>query len=345
MQEASMAVDRERLDQLLLGVSRTFAINIPILPGLLRDALTLGYLLLRNADTLEDAYQWPKSKRISSLDQFHELIQMPSRHEAEHFAASFVEETGIQDQTHLDLLRMTPYLLDQLHLLPSAYSNAVTVHVGRVIRRMQGWVAHHDDMNRLCIERLNDLDDYCYSVAGIVGELITALIAVYRPALQGTRLLVLRTLETACGAGLQLTNIIKDVFRDHLEGRYYIPREFLPFEDGASVGKMKPILAYAYRHLCLGRDYALVLPEDEREIRQAVLLPIFLAVATLVELLERLEALFQGAEVKISHQQVMEIISLTGGVASSNEAVMAAWRELSCPLMRLSAMELIASTP
>lgn len=345
MQEASVAVDREHLDELLLGASRTFAINIPMLPGLLRDALTLGYLLLRNADTLEDAYQWPKSRRIRSLEELYHVIQEPSRGEAERFVASFAGETGIQNQTHLDLLRLTPYLLDQLDLLPNAYSNAVSLHVARVIRRMQRWVANHDDMNRLRIERLNDLDDYCYSVAGIVGELITALIAVYRPALQGTRLLVLRTLETACGAGLQLTNIIKDVFRDHLEGRYYIPHEFLPFEDGTSVGKMKPMLAYAYRHLCLGRDYALVLPEEEREIRQAVLLPIFLAVATLVELLARLEALFQGVDVKISRQQVMEIISLTGGVASSNEAVMAAWGELSGPLMKLSAMELIISRP
>jgi farnesyl-diphosphate farnesyltransferase len=345
MEEVSVAVDREHLDELLLGASRTFAINIPMLPGLLRDALTLGYLLLRNADTLEDAYQWPKAKRISSLDRLHQVVVEPSREAAERFAASFAAEAGIRDPAHLDLLKLTPYLLDQLYLLPSAYSTAVRAHVARVIRRMQRWVANHDDMNRLRIERLNDLDDYCYSVAGIVGELITALIAVYRPALQGTRLLVLRTLETACGAGLQLTNIIKDVFRDHLEGRYYIPSEFLPFEDGASVGKMKPILAYAYRHLCLGRDYALVLPEDELQIRQAVLLPIFLAVATLVELLDRLEVLFQGAEVKISRQQVMEIITLTGGVASSNEAVLAAWRDLSGPLRTLSTAELISSGP
>jgi hypothetical protein len=76
-----------------------------------------------------------------------------------------------------------------------------------------------------------------------------------------------------------------------------------------------------------------------------VLLPIFLAVATLVELLDRLEVLFQGAEVKISRQQVMEIITLTGGVASSNEAVLAAWRELSGPLRTLSTAELISSGP
>lgn len=343
MQEVSEIVDREYLDELLLSASRTFAINIPMLPGVLRDALTLGYLLLRNADTLEDAYRWPKSRRISRLEELQQLILSPSKDDAEEFAASFNAETGIEDQSHLELLRLTPYLLEQLRLLPSAYSVAVSAHVGRVIRRMQRWVGYHDDMNRLRIERLNDLDDYCYSVAGIVGELITSLIAVYRPALGKTRLLVLRTLETACGAGLQLTNIIKDVFRDHMEGRYYIPYEYLPFEDGASVSKMKPMLGYAYRHLCLGRDYAMVLPEEEREIRRAVLLPLFLAVATLVTLLNRLESLFEGAEVKISRQQVMEIISLTEGIASDNEQVMRAWNDLSSPLKDLDTMELVAS--
>jgi farnesyl-diphosphate farnesyltransferase len=309
----------------------------------LRDALTLGYLLLRNADTLEDAYKWPKSERISRLEELQHLILSPSNEGMAEFAAAFNGETGIEDRSHLELLRLTPFLLDQLRLLPSSYSAAVRTHVGRVIHRMQRWVGYHDDMNRLRIERLNDLDDYCYSVAGIVGELITSLIAVYRPALGKTRLLVMRTLETACGAGLQLTNIIKDVFRDHLEGRYYIPSEYLPFEDGASVSKMKPMLGYAYRHLCLGRDYAMVLPEEERQIRQAVLLPLFLAVATLEALLEGLESLFEGEEVKISRQQVMDIIALTDGIAADNAQVMGAWNDLSQPLKNLDTMQLVAS--
>ena len=40
---------------LLPKVSRTFALNIRILPGELRRAVTTAYLLFRLADTIEDA--------------------------------------------------------------------------------------------------------------------------------------------------------------------------------------------------------------------------------------------------------------------------------------------------
>src|SRR5262245_7292454 len=42
---------------ILPRVSRTFAINIRLLPGGFRDVVGLAYLLCRAADTLEDA--WP----------------------------------------------------------------------------------------------------------------------------------------------------------------------------------------------------------------------------------------------------------------------------------------------
>ncbi|OGO69463.1 MAG: hypothetical protein A2Z37_18355 [Chloroflexi bacterium RBG_19FT_COMBO_62_14] len=336
MPETSEAIDRVRLDELLLGASRTFAINIPMLPGVLRDALTLGYLLLRNADTIEDAYQWPKARRIAGLKELHALMLNPSQAAAERFAAQYRDDLPLPNSEHQELLILTPYILDQLSLLPANYSAEVRSHVARVIQRMQAWVANHDDLNHLRLQRLNDLDDYCYSVAGIVGELITSLISLYRPTLERTRLLFMRTLETACGAGLQLTNIVKDVFRDHLEGRYYIPPDYLPFEDGHSYERMTPMIAYAYRNLCLGAEYACALPAEEREIRLAVLVPLMLAVATLVHLLGRLDRLFNGEELKISREQVGEVLILAGDVAGDNKAVRNAWKELSGPLLGLT---------
>ncbi|HLC05615.1 MAG TPA: squalene/phytoene synthase family protein [Anaerolineales bacterium] len=336
MAEMSGTIDRERLDELLVGASRTFAINIPMLPGALRDALTLGYLLLRNADSIEDAYQWPKARRIEGLKELHALILNPSHQAAEQFADRYRQATPLPNSEHHGLLILTPFILDQLNLLPASYSNEVRSHVARVIRRMQDWVASHDDLNHLRLQRLKDLDDYCYSVAGIVGELITSLISIYRPTLEKTRLLFMRTLETACGAGLQLTNIVKDVFRDHLEGRYYIPPDYLPFEDGHSYERMTPMIAYAYRNLCLGAEYACALPVEERQIRMAVLVPLMLAVATLVHLLGRLDRLFSGEELRISREQVGEVLSLAGDVAGDNLAVRSAWKKLSGPLLALT---------
>ncbi len=327
MEEIAALVDRERLESLLVLTSRTFAINIPMLPDLLRDGLTLGYLLLRNADSLEDAYRWPKERRLEGLDSFHDLMLRPETPAAQRFADRYSVIPGLEDASQAELLAETPYLLSELARLPEGYGREVRDHVARIARRMQVWVADHDDGNQLRLHRLQQLDDYCYSVAGIVGELVTSLIALYRPTLDLTRLLFLRTLETGVGAGLQLTNIIKDAFRDHLEGRYYIPAEYLPIDGGPRLERISPIFAYAYRHLSLGIDYTCTLPEGELAIRKAVLVPILLAGATLVHLLERIEDLFRGVEVKISREQVGALLDLADRASGKNESVRSAWRD------------------
>jgi farnesyl-diphosphate farnesyltransferase len=209
---------------------------------------------------------------------------------------------------------------------------------------MQGWVASHDEKNRLQLLRLNQLDDYCYAVAGIVGELVTSLISLYRPTLGRTRLLLLRSLETACGAGLQLTNILKDVFRDHLEGRYYIPQEYLPFEDGRTPEGLKPIFAHAYRTCAWGWNTP-ACSGRRVKLRKSILVPMLLAVATLRVLLEQIEALLAGAEVKISRAKVAEILLLADRIAGENRAVENAWHDLSGPLLTLNSHTMLQGMP
>lgn len=341
----SQAIDRDRVQELLVKTSRTFALCIPMMPGMLRDALGLGYLLLRNADTIEDAYRWPKARRIELLEAFKQLLQQPEPTSALEFAEMFSQIDDLEDADHLELLQSTPFLLEQVALLPRPYVEAITEHVARVIEWMQKWVSMHDDHNRLTLLRLKQLDDYCYAVAGIVGELGTSLISLYRPTLEGTRLLVLRSLETASGAGLQLTNIIKDVFRDHQHGRYYIPQEYLPFENGGRQEGLMPIVAHAYRNLCLGREYVRAVPEEEFDIRKAILVPLLLAVATLRHLIENLDGLFEGADVKISRETVAEIVMLADQVAGGNLEVERAWDDLSGPLLELDGTKMLEPKP
>jgi farnesyl-diphosphate farnesyltransferase len=341
----SSTVDRERLQELLVATSRTFALCIPMMPGMLQDALGLGYLLLRNADTIEDAFRWPKSRRVELLESYKHLLERPDPEAAQEFAELIDGEQGLDDPDHLELLLLTPYLLRQVALLPKPYVEVITEHVSRVIEWMQKWVAMHDDHSRLTLLRLKQLDDYCYAVAGIVGELGTSLISLYRPSLEGTRLLVLRSLETASGAGLQLTNIIKDVFRDHQQGRYYIPQEYLPFKNSGNHEGLMPIVAHAYRNLCLGREYVRAVPEEEFDIRKAILVPLLLGVATLRHLVENLDRLFEGDDVKISHEKVAQMLTLADEVAGGNFEVRQAWENISGPLLTLDGTNMLELKP
>ena len=328
-----MSLERARLLDLLVKASRTFALNIPLLPAPLMEAMSVGYLLMRNADTIEDAHRWPRERRVRELTNFINVVTHPAdRDLAEVFAARFREEAEVEDAGHLEVLLETPAVMASLNALPPEYVPVVVEAVERVARRMITWVNSHDDQNRLSLQRIKELDEYCYSVAGIVGEMITTVFGIYSPRISRARLLYLRTLETAFGAGLQLTNIIKDVFRDHGEGRHYIPEEFLPSGPEDGLERISPMFAYAYRHLSQGIDYVLALPLEEEGIRKFCLVPLLLAAATLVRLQEHTEELFSGEDVKISREMVGELLQASDRAVGDNLKVRRLWDQLTRPL-------------
>lgn len=332
-----MTLMLDRLQTMLIGASRTFALNIPLLPSPLVETVTLGYLLFRNADTLEDAYLWQKERRIAELERFIQVVNQPKdKALARDFAARFQDEQQIQDPNHAELLRLTPFILDQLGELPADYVQVVTEHVTRTARGMQAWVETHDGQNKLSLLRLKQLEDYCYTVAGIVGEMLTTLFGLYSPRIQEGRLLYLRTLEIGFAAGLQLTNIIKDSFRDHQEGRHYIPQQYLPLGPGDTSDRIIPILVYAYRYLMQGVEYVLGVPAEETGIRKFCLVPIVLAGATLDRLLQDRSELYNGEDIKISRARVFELLNEADQVVDDDNLIQQLWNQLTQPLQRSS---------
>ena len=72
---------------------------------------------------------------------------------------------------------------------------------------------------------VEELDRYCYYVAGTVGHLLTALFWQHHGKGTAARRARLEALATSFGLGLQLTNIIKDIADDRQRGRSYVPRQ------------------------------------------------------------------------------------------------------------------------
>lgn len=332
-----MPVMLDRLQTLLIGASRTFALNIPLLPSPLVEAVTLGYLLFRNADTIEDAYLWSKEQRVAELEKLIAVVNHPNNQRLAHkFATRYQHEERIQNPEHTELLRQTPFIMEQLAELPEPYIEVITEHVTRTARGMQSWVLRHDKHNSLSLRRLKQLDDYCYTVAGIVGEMLTTLFALYSPHIRDGRLLYLRTLEIGYAAGLQLTNIIKDSFRDHHEGRHYIPQQYLPLNPDDASDKVIPILVYAYRHLIEGIEYVLGVPAEETGIRKFCLIPVVLAAATLDRLLQHRAELYSGDDVKINRAKVFELLNQVDQVITDNQRIHQLWNQLTDPLVSAS---------
>ncbi|GMU63198.1 MAG: hypothetical protein AMXMBFR34_49610 [Myxococcaceae bacterium] len=217
-----MAVD---LDDLLLKTSRTFALAIPLLPEPTRRAVGVAYLLFRVADTFEDATDWPRSQRIEALGEFSKLVQLPKdAREAQvgPLVKKWLATPPVAHEGYLQLLRDTAGVLRELDSMAPGVREILIRHTVRTSDGMATVVARADEKGNLRLAGVQDLKDYCYIVAGIVGELLTEVFLHDAPSLASQQQ-ALTGRMVAFGEGLQLVNILKDAGDDARDGRVYLP--------------------------------------------------------------------------------------------------------------------------
>ena len=219
---AELGLSGETLDHLLVETSRTFALAIPLLPEPSRRTVSVAYLLFRVADTLEDAETWPRNDRATALQQFADLLR--GQGDANDLAHSWAKDPPVNHAGYMHLLELTPQLLHTLDQLGSAAA-IVREHTLRTTLGMRDVLqaeAAEEPRRTVRLRSLEELRQYCYTVAGIVGELLTDVFVHDTPSLQD-ELPALRTEERLFGEGLQLVNILKDEAADASEERIFIP--------------------------------------------------------------------------------------------------------------------------
>jgi len=210
------------IEDLLQKTSRTFALTIPLLPEPTRGEVGIAYLLFRIIDTFEDAPFWAPGRRVETLKRFVELLEQEPAASAA-LVAECVREPPVAHTGYLALLAKMPLVLEEFAGLRAPARGTIRRHVGQSANGMAGFVLRSDDRGRLTLETLDDLREYCYAVAGIVGEMLTQLYLIKRPELEKVAG-KLESRAAAFGEGLQLVNILKDAYRDAEEGRTYLPR-------------------------------------------------------------------------------------------------------------------------
>lgn len=209
------------IDDLLQKTSRTFALAIPLLPEPTRAQVGIAYLLFRIADTFEDAVLWTRERRLGTLGRFVQLLdQDPTAAEA--LTIECLRDPPVEHSGYRELLARMPLVLRDFGALPLPVRVAVRRHLVRSVDGMSQFVRRSDQDNRFTLSSIEDLRDYCYSVAGIVGEMLTELYILDRPELSSSAE-ELRSRAARFGEGLQLVNILKDAPRDAEEGRVYLP--------------------------------------------------------------------------------------------------------------------------
>ncbi len=209
------------IDDLLVKTSRTFALSIPLLPEPTRTEVGVAYLLFRIADTFEDAVGWPRQRQLQALADLDALLARPQ--DAPLLTPAWsAEPSPIPHAGYQELLAAAPRVLAAYRALATAARVAIRHHLARTLAGMTRYVAGADGAGRLALASLAELRDYCYVVAGIVGEMLTDLFLLdaERLAPVAARL---RQRAALFGEGLQLVNILKDAGGDVREGRSFLP--------------------------------------------------------------------------------------------------------------------------
>ncbi len=285
------------LDDLLEKTSRTFALSIPVLPEPTRREVTVAYLLFRIADTLEDATAWTAPRQIGELDALAEVLRNPTPDGAGVLAQRWVAEPPLEHEGYLELLRETPAVIEAFCDLSPPARGSVARHTIRTIERMASFVSRKQDGNELRLETTEDVRDYCYAVAGIVGEMLTELFLLDRDSLVPVAG-HLRDRAATFGEALQLVNILKDSATDATEGRSFLPRQV----DRAE------FFALARRDLNVAGEYVRALQRAgaPRGVVEFCALPVLLAWSTL----DRVERKGPGA--KLSRLEVRRLVKRLG---------------------------------
>ena len=274
--------------RILPGVSRTFALTIPVLPKPLAEVVTNAYLLCRLADTIEDDIALNNQQKSEFHRRFVSVVEGSDN--AEDFSlalAPLLSSSVLPDE--YDLVTNAAKIIRITHGFSIKEQEALIRCITLMCSGMPGF-QHNKSLRGL--RSLDELRGYCYVVAGVVGEMLTELFCAYCPELRSKRDEMMR-LAISFGQGLQMTNILKDVWDDRQAGVCWLPRSVFVDDDfeleqldklhGTETFKIgiKKLISVAHRHLRDGFDYTCNIPTREAGIRRFCFWGLGLAVLTL----------------------------------------------------------------
>ncbi len=309
--------DEAYQEQILQGVSRTFALTIPQLPTDLRQVISNAYLLCRIADTVEDDNALTNEQTRQLSDMFTEVVA--GKTSAQEFSnALFPLLSDHTIEAEHDLIKNAPAVIRITHSFNPTQRQALE----RCICIMAKGMADYQDAETL--EGLKDLpamDEYCYYVAGVVGEMLTELFCDHSEEINANREKLMQ-LSVSFGQGLQMTNILKDIWDDRKRGACWLPADIFRDED-FDLTQLKPgcqdagfhrglgkLIAVARDHLRDVLAYTLMIPAQETGIRRFCLLALGMAVLTLNNINKQRD-FSTGIEVKISRRSVKATVMIT----------------------------------
>lgn len=221
----------ELISYFLQGTSRTFALAIPLLNTDRRRQIGISYLLFRVADSVEDASGTDVERKLLLLTALRCCFSTPKFDQSiidhHHLETSPIALNGLwPDQSPTgELLQAFPKLMAILDTLPSQVSQVIAKALTSTLTGMSAFMKSSQvATHQIHIVTLDELQLYCYVVAGIVGEMLTDIFVYHHPVPTSAHQ-ELRRLSVGFGEFLQLINILNDSGTDAASGRLFVPSE------------------------------------------------------------------------------------------------------------------------
>lgn len=324
--------------RILQGVSRTFALTIPQLPEGLATVVSNAYLLCRIADTIEDDKDMDFAAKKIHAGRFIAVVA------AGESAADFARDLHPQlsasaSADERDLVENAAPVLRITHSFNPRQRQALE----RCIRLMADGMAEYQATNvSKGLKNQADMDRYCYYVAGVVGEMLTELFCDHSPLINHQRE-TLMALAVSFGQGLQMTNILKDIWEDQGRDMCWLPRDIFE-QHGLDLGNlsaargtpafrqaMHHLIGIARSHLVNALHYTLLIPARETGIRRFCLWALGMAVLTLRKIHDNPDFI-AGRQVKISRRSVKATIFVSNLFTGQDFILKTLFRLAAAPL-------------
>jgi farnesyl-diphosphate farnesyltransferase len=316
----SMMDDWQYCVSTLPKVSRTFALNIAVLRGEMHRSVLVAYLFCRIVDTVEDAGKLKGGVKIKLLLEFARLLEDPTHRK--NALIQWVKDCDVVDgsENDLDLISHTARVFNIFDDLREPYQQQIIPSVSKMARGMAHFQKRFEGDKLTPLEDEQELEEYCYFVAGLVGEMLCKLFFLELPSLSDEARETMLNNAVSFGLGLQMTNISKDIVADRERGWSYIPKGLImeqgltveEFHSGVSIEKnleiLEKLLQKTAGHLDDALKFTLAIPNHKFSLRLFCIWPLWMAMETVAALHNNPNLLTSLAPVKISRSKVKRIL-------------------------------------
>ena len=238
--------------QHLERVSRSFSFCISALTSPAKEWVALSYLLLRVVDTIEDCV-WDSSHcqylAFQELKSF--FLSPPNQATLITWLKTLPTTIPIEEQVLLSDLTL---LLNETKTLPSCISQVLLDTCTHMIDGMVYFISHYQKDSVFLLNSLYATNQYCFFVAGIVGELLSYLFTFVLEDFALNQTILNQSVHF--GLCLQKINILKDKAQDEARQHFYIASR-QELRDSLTVNAVEALSYLKTIPIISGRSYRL----------------------------------------------------------------------------------------